>query len=131
MTVTCILPTRDRPARVRAALASALAQTHPVQVIVVDDGTDGALALPAHPSVRLLHTGGAGVAAARNAALAVAEGTFVAFLDDDDAWHPDKIARQLKVMTRRSELALTFTDYTVSEPDSASPLATSHRSSVA
>jgi glycosyltransferase involved in cell wall biosynthesis len=70
-------------------------------------------------AIRRLHTAGEGVAAARNAALAAARGTFVAFLDDDDAWSADKTAQQLAAMIQRPELALTFCDYTLSDPDEA------------
>ena len=122
MTVTCILPTRDRAALVGDAIASALAQTHPVEVIVVDDGSNDATSavLDRYGSaIRRLRTAGEGVAAARNAALAVARGTFIAFLDDDDVWSAEKTARQLAVMSERPELALTFCDYTLSDPDGA------------
>lgn len=122
MTVTCILPTRDRAALVGDAIASALAQTHPVEIVVVDDGSCDAT--PAvldrfGTAIRRLRTAGEGVAAARNAALAVARGTFVAFLDSDDVWGAEKTARQLAIMTARPEVAFTFGDYTVSDPDGA------------
>ena len=122
MTVTCVLPTRDRAELVGDAIASALTQTHPVEVIVVDDASrdDTPAVLDRYgTTIRRLRTAGEGVAAARNAALAVARGTFVAFLDDDDVWCADKTARQLAVMTQRPELALTFCDYTLSDPDGA------------
>jgi glycosyltransferase involved in cell wall biosynthesis len=122
VSVTCILPTRDRAALVAEAIASALAQTHPVEVIVVDDGSrDDTPAVLARfgTRIRRLQTAGEGVAAARNAALVAARGTFVAFLDSDDLWRPEKTARQLAVMRARPELALTFCDYTLSEPDGA------------
>lgn len=81
-----------------AALASVRAQTAPaLEVIVVDDGS----AVPAEPPagwdgppLHLVRTPNRGVSHARNLALDRAAGEFVAFLDCDDWWHPDKLARQ-------------------------------------
>jgi glycosyltransferase involved in cell wall biosynthesis len=100
MSVSVVIPTRDRPAALRRAVASALAQSHrPLEVIVVDDGERPA-SLFADPLVRVIRVapprGDPG--AARNVGVAGARGEFVAFLDDDDAWHPAKLARQLAVV---------------------------------
>ena len=100
MDVSVVIPTCDRPAALRRAVASTLAQSHPpLEVIVVDDGERPASVAP-HPLVRVLRTtsprGDAG--AARNAGSASARGEFVAFLDDDDVWHPTKLAQQLAVV---------------------------------
>lgn len=101
------------------AVQSALDQTlSGIEIIVVDDGSldDSVQRLEGFSdAIRLLRTDGRGVAAARNLALAHARGTYVAFLDSDDRWRPEKLASQLRWMEQRPELALTFTDYTVSE----------------
>lgn len=99
--VSVVIPTRFRPELVVRAAASALAQTHPdVEVIVVIDGPDpdtaAALAAIADPRlrVRTLPANG-GAARARNRGIEAATGRWVAFLDDDDHWHPGKLAAQV------------------------------------
>ncbi|KQT35291.1 hypothetical protein ASG29_04115 [Sphingomonas sp. Leaf412] len=100
--VTVIVPAFDAAATIGETLASVCAQTHAaLQVLVVDDGSRDDTAAIARavaardPRVTVLRRPNGGVARARNAALALATGDFVAPLDADDLWHPTKIARQL------------------------------------
>jgi len=111
-TVSAVIPTYNSRSVLGHALDSICAQTHPVrEVIVVDDGsTDGtaefvreyrdACTGRAGPQVRYLHRTNAGPAAARNAGAAIARGEWLAFLDADDVWMPDKIAAQLTAAAR-------------------------------
>jgi glycosyltransferase involved in cell wall biosynthesis len=117
--VSCIIPTRNRASLVGDAIASALGQScDAIEVIVIDDGsndgTSSVLARFGH-RIRRLQTAGVGVAGARNVGLTAARGSYVAFLDSDDIWHPDKMALQLDFMHRRPDLGFSFTDYTLSE----------------
>jgi glycosyltransferase involved in cell wall biosynthesis len=100
--VSVVIPTRDRMPLLVTALRSALAQDGVTsEVIVVDDGS----AQPVVPLCREVdgrvlvrrHADPRGVSAARNTGIAVARGRWIAFLDDDDAWAPTKLARQLAV----------------------------------
>ncbi len=108
--VTVVIPTTRRPGLVLRALASVLAQTHAaLDVAVVVDGpnpeTLAALASVPDPRLRVLQTPEArGAGAARNAAAATARGKWIAFLDDDDAWLPDKLERQLAAAAGREVL---------------------------
>ena len=102
--VTVIIPTRDRAGLLPRALASALAQTWTaLEIIVVDDGStdDTPALLAALDDPRLVvirrQTPG-GVSAARNVAIGVARGDYIALLDSDDEWLPQKTARQLASM---------------------------------
>jgi glycosyltransferase involved in cell wall biosynthesis len=99
MSASVIIPTRDRCAFVVEAVHSVLAQrgAEP-EVIVVDDGSrDGTrAALDAlQPRIRIVGLAGGGVSAARNRGAEQARGRWLAFLDSDDLWHPDKLAAQL------------------------------------
>lgn len=88
--LSVVIPTRNRPHTLEGAVASALGQWRPsVEVVVVDDNSEPAVELPARPRLRCLRLDRqSGVAAARNAGLAVARGRWVTFLDDDDALLP-------------------------------------------
>jgi glycosyltransferase involved in cell wall biosynthesis len=93
-----IIPTRNRCAFARRAVACALAQEGvEVEVLLIDDSsTDGSrdeLASLRDPRVRLLDGPGAGPCAARNVALEHVGAPWIAFLDDDDLWAPQKLLR--------------------------------------
>ena len=100
-TVSVIIPTVCRPALLWRAIASVRSQTYPnVEIIVVVDGADAAtiaaLGQVEEPRMRVLRNPvrlGAGTA--RNAGAEVATGEWIAFLDDDDEWMPEKLERQL------------------------------------
>jgi glycosyltransferase involved in cell wall biosynthesis len=104
---------------VEEALASVAAQTHrALEIIAVDDGsTDGTGALldrlrlekaGVWPPLTVIHQKNAGPSAARNRAMRSARGTLIGFLDADDLWHPEKLARHLAVLEAHAETDLTF-----------------------
>lgn len=100
--ITVVIPSRDRWALLSTrALPSAMEQEDvPHEVVVVDDGSaDGTfdrLSSIEDPRLRVVRRNrSSGMAAARNAGLAVARGEWVAFLDDDDVWSPHKLRVQL------------------------------------
>ena len=101
--VSVVIPTFKRPQLVLRAINSVLQQTHQeLEVIVVANRLDlhttqGVRSVP-DPRVRLLGTPvPLSAGAARNAGVDQAKGEWVAFLDDDDEWLPNKIERQLEV----------------------------------
>jgi glycosyltransferase involved in cell wall biosynthesis len=107
--VTVVIPTRNRwDLLSRSGLPAALMQKDvDLEVIVVDDGstdeTPGRLAALEDPRVRVIRQDqGQGVASARNRGVAEARSEWVAFLDDDDLWSPDKLRRQLDLATEAS-----------------------------
>lgn len=113
--VSCILPVFNAERFVAAAVESVLAQTHrPFEVIAVDDGsTDGSRAVLDTFGDRVVRVDqpNAGEAAARNAGFRAATGHFVAFLDADDLWAPDKIATQLDRLRAEPAIDLSFTRF--------------------
>ena len=110
--VSVIVPTRDRPALLREALASIRAiETDALtfEILVGDNGKDAASRAAAEEFGAIyLPVERAGAGAARNAGLKVASGEFIAFLDDDDVWLPENIANHLAQMRARPELDAVF-----------------------
>ena len=105
MKASVIIPTYNRGPNVTRAIASVLAQTLPVdEVIVVDDGsTDGtadAVRAQFGSRVNLFAQKNAGVSAARNRGIHEAHGEWVAFLDSDDVWLPTKMERQREALDK-------------------------------
>jgi glycosyltransferase involved in cell wall biosynthesis len=97
--VSCIVPTYNCERFVGEAIESILRQTYaPLEIICVDDGsTDGTRAV-VHKfgdRIRYLYQQNAGPATARNTGAKSARGEFIAFLDSDDIWVPDKLKIQV------------------------------------
>ncbi|MBK8743116.1 MAG: glycosyltransferase family 2 protein [Betaproteobacteria bacterium] len=113
--VSVIIPTYNRRDLVLNAIGSVLAQTLPVdEIIVVDDGSgDGtADALQRHFGSRVLYVrqDNAGVAAARNHGLAIARGDYLALLDSDDEWLPEKNSRQVQWLDAHPDFGMVLCD---------------------
>jgi glycosyltransferase involved in cell wall biosynthesis len=95
MTVSAIIPTYNRHGYIRRAIDSILAQTLPVdEIIVVDDGsTDGTAEAVTEwfgDRVRLIRQKNTGVSGARHRGIQEARGEWIAFLDSDDEWSPER-----------------------------------------
>jgi glycosyltransferase involved in cell wall biosynthesis len=101
-TTTVVIPTRDRRSLVRLAIVSVLRQRDAnVEIIVVDDasrdGTAEMVEALGDPRVRVLRQPSpSGVSRARNRGIGEAKGEWIAFLDDDDLWAPNKLIAQLR-----------------------------------
>ena len=93
--VSVLIPCFNHARYVGEALASVLAQTRPVnEIIVIDDGsTDGSadIAHAAAPEANIIRQANFGIGAARNAGLAAASGDIIAFVDADDIWTPQSL----------------------------------------
>jgi glycosyltransferase involved in cell wall biosynthesis len=102
--VSVIIPTRNRAELLTRALNSALRQTYPYfEIIIIDDASEDntAAIVQNFKDERLryiLLKKNMGAAAARNTGIEQAGGEYVAFLDSDDQWHPEKLAHQVGAM---------------------------------
>ncbi len=103
--VSVIVPAYNAARTLGDTLDSIRRQTHPhLEIIVVDDGSRDrtAAVAEAHAAederIRLVRQENGGVARARNAGAAASRGAYIAPVDADDLWHPDKIARQLTAL---------------------------------
>jgi glycosyltransferase involved in cell wall biosynthesis len=113
--ISCIVPVYNGERYLAETLNSIVGQTYrPLEIIVVDDGsTDGSarIAEAFGPRVQYCWQENAGEAAARNGGLGMAQTEFVAFLDADDLWRPEKLARQIAQFQEKPEIDLCFTSF--------------------
>lgn len=110
--VSVIVPTFNRGWCLNEAIDSVLSQTYGrYEVIVVDDGStdDTGRRLSRYPDVHVLTQQNRGVSAARNRGFAASEGDFIAFLDSDDLWMPEKLSTQVDFFMRYPEAEICQT----------------------
>ena len=114
--VSVIIPTYNRSDLVREAVASVLAQQDAAfEVIVVDDGSvDGTAATfeDFGAAIRPIWQPHNGVSSARNTGILAAVGEWLAFLDSDDLWRPQKLRVQLDFLSKHPELRICQTEET-------------------
>ena len=109
--VSVIIPCYNAERYVAEAIQSVLDQTYQsFEIIVIDDGSqDGSAAVVQQfPDVRYRYQENGGIGAARNRAIEMAEGDYFAFLDADDLWAKDKLARQLDAFAQEPSLDMVF-----------------------
>ena len=120
--ISVVIPTFNRALQVQAALKSVLAQTYPeFEVIVVDDGSTDGTGEAIQDIIRSQDTGGEriryffqpnrGSSVARNKGIEQARGEWIAFLDSDDVWLPEKLELQMQAIQQfKDECGGCFTD---------------------
>jgi glycosyltransferase involved in cell wall biosynthesis len=97
-TVSVIIPTYNRARVLKQAIDSVLAQDfHDFEIVVVDDGSTDSTPeiLESYQQICVVRQGHRGVSAARNAGIAWAAGSLIAFLDSDDVWLAEKLSTQV------------------------------------
>ncbi len=111
--VTVVIPCYNAAPFLRATLESVMSQTHaPFEVLVIDDGsTDQTAAIAGSfgPPLRLISQTNQGESVARNRGIDEAKGDWIAFLDADDLWLPNKLERQLAAV--QSDVVGVHTNY--------------------
>jgi glycosyltransferase involved in cell wall biosynthesis len=100
VSVTAVIPAYNSAAYIGNALRSVLGQTSPPrEIIVVDDGSaDGTAEVAACYPICVIRQKNGGPGAARNAGIRAASGEWIALLDADDCWNPDKLERQIPAL---------------------------------
>jgi glycosyltransferase involved in cell wall biosynthesis len=113
--VTTIIPVYNRPAMLRDAVESVLAQTYrPVEIVIVDDGSTDETAAVAdrlarsHAEIRVIHQQNRGVGPARDAGRLVARGEFIQHLDSDDLLYPRKFELQVAGLRAHPECGVSY-----------------------
>jgi glycosyltransferase involved in cell wall biosynthesis len=115
--VSVIIPTYNMGQYLPQAVQSALAQSYAnLEVQIVDDGsTDDTPRIvrqwDGHPRVRVHRQTNGGPSHARNQAVTLSRGRFVALLDADDIWLPEKLSRQMPLFQGRPEVGVVYSDY--------------------
>lgn len=124
--VSVIMPVYNGGQLLREAIESALAQTYsPIEIIVVDDGsTDATPEILASFGSRIVHIRqtNSGAAVARNAAMQASSGEYLAFLDADDLWEPEKLATQIAYFEQHPDVDLVATGWRVNAAVEASDM---------
>ncbi|QWV99040.1 glycosyltransferase family 2 protein [Geomonas nitrogeniifigens] len=119
--VDVVIPVYNGAPYIERALRSVLEQDHPpTRIIVVDDGSTDATAdivrgVRGEVPIRYFHQENGGLSSARNAGIRLCSSRFVAFLDADDEWYPDKLSRQLALFRESSfpHLAAVYCRYDI------------------
>lgn len=115
--VSVVIPTYNMGHYLPQAVQSVLGQSYTnVQVQIIDDGsTDDTPTVvrqwDGHPRVRVHRQTNGGLSHARNQGIALSRGPFVALLDADDIWLPEKLARQMPLFPGRPEVGVVYSDY--------------------
>jgi glycosyltransferase involved in cell wall biosynthesis len=121
MQISAIIPTYNYGKYVSRAIDSVLAQTRPVdELIVIDDGsTDGTRHILSSygDRIRYVYQANRGLSGARNKGMELARHPWVAFLDSDDWWYPGKIARQVAVAESDPKINFIYTGICMFGPD--------------
>src|SRR5438105_3732639 len=108
------MATYNHQAFIREAIESVRAQTLPVaELIVVDDGSsDNSASIAESMGAHVIRQSNAGIPGARNRCIRESSQPWIAFIDGDDIWEPEKIERQMELANSNPELALVTSDFT-------------------
>ena len=113
--VSIIIPTYNRAKFLPTAIQSALQQSYPnIEVIVIDDGSTDNTKMALEPfkdKIRYFATEHKGTAHARNVGMKAATGKYIAFLDSDDTYLPNKIEIQVSFIEEHPEVGMVYTEF--------------------
>ncbi len=121
--VSVVIPTYNSSETILSCINSVFSQTYNnIEIIVVDDGsTDTTIKLLSdliighEEKIKLVTQVNAGPSCARNNGISHAKGEYVAFLDSDDEWYPNKIEKQVQLFAENKDLVLAGSLYSVGD----------------
>lgn len=114
--ISVLIPTYNAARFLGKALDSVFSQTYQnFEVIIVDDGStdDTGHVVAKYPQVRYRQCPHRGISATRNECLTMATGEWLAFLDADDLWHPEKLQKQMSYLEAHPSCQILFTEVQV------------------
>lgn len=112
-TVSIVMAVRNPRDYIFQAIDSVFNQTFTDwELIVINDGSEQSIAelLSRYNNIRILNQDAFGVSSARNAGIGASKGKYIAFLDDDDVWFPDKLSAQVNLMENFPAIGLCYTE---------------------
>ncbi len=127
--VSIIIPTYNRQSYLSGVIKSVLDQTFDdFEVVLIDDGSTDQTKevvekyINTQPDkIKYFYQGNKGPSAARNNGIKQASGEYIAFLDDDDEWLPDKLKYQIDGFSQNQNIGLVYTDYYIIVEGSSAP----------
>ena len=129
--ISVVIPTYNRAHCIEVCVQSVLTQSYEnLEVIVVDDGSSDnsrdilARLAESDPRINVLHQDNSGVSSARNTGIRASQGEYIAFLDSDDRWYPEKLEKQLEAISEHTEPVLSMTALHITYPDGTSEQST-------
>lgn len=121
--ISVVIPAYNASSHISETIESILRQSSPVgEIIVIDDGsTDNTCEIldKYNESIRLIKKENGGVSSARNLGIREAKGSWLAFVDSDDVWHPDKISLQVSALNLNENCILVYSGFKAWSPDEA------------
>lgn len=117
--VSAVIPAHNHEAFIGETIESILAQTVPVaEILLIDDGsTDRTAEIAERMGVRVIRQTNVGLAANRNRCVRESTQPWIAFIDSDDIWEPNKIETQMRIAECDPEIALVTCDYSTFDGD--------------
>lgn len=120
--VSVVIPTYNSVCYLTEAIDSVLAQTfQDFEILVVDDGSTDETATILEEKykdrIRYLHKANGGVSSARNFGIQRAQGKYIAFLDADDIWMPEKLATQIEALAKDEKSKVCYSSLLICDED--------------
>lgn len=120
--ISVVIPAYNAEKYIHNAINSVLNQSYPnIEIIVVNDGsqdhTESTVTQYTNSKIRIISQSNGGMSNARNTGVRAATGEFIAFLDADDYWMPEKIQKQFRLLQQNPDLGFCSTQTRVETPE--------------